>query len=183
MTVIAAFLGTQTLGDFIMYHLVAASVTRALPGARLVAVYRADRPYKDLITLMNPHVTAIQRLRADPAVVLPLDALETGLGGLPPPDLFLPPSALDAGRMVGAPPALRIPDELAPALAQAGATLNDVVQITTYISEPGVFEAIGPVLGEIFADIRPTNAAVVVDFPVPGVKVEISAIAVIGCGA
>lgn len=71
----------------------------------------------------------------------------------------------------------------APALAQAGATLNDVVQITTYISEPGVFEAIGPVLGEIFADIRPTNAAVVVDFPVPGVKVEISAIAVIGCGA
>lgn len=112
-------MGNQTLGDFVMYHLVAASVTRALPGARLVAVYRADRPYKDLITLMNPHVTAIQRLRADPAVVLPLDALETGLGGLPPPDLFLPPSALDAGRMVGAPPALRIPDELAPALAQA----------------------------------------------------------------
>ncbi len=69
-----------------------------------------------------------------------------------------------------------------PALAEAGASLRDVVQITTYISEPGLFEVIGPVLGEIFGDIRPTNAAIVVAFPVEGVKVEISAIAVIGCG-
>jgi enamine deaminase RidA (YjgF/YER057c/UK114 family) len=44
-----------------------------------------------------------------------------------------------------------------------------------------VFTAVGPVLGEIFGDIRPTKAAVVVQFPVPNVKVEISATAVIGC--
>jgi len=69
-----------------------------------------------------------------------------------------------------------------PPLNEAGATLKDVVQITTYVTAPEVFDAIGSTLGEIFGDIRPTNAAVVVQFPVPHVKVEISATAVIGCG-
>ena len=70
-----------------------------------------------------------------------------------------------------------------PPLAQAGASLKDVVQLTTYVSDAAVFAAIGPELGRIFGDIRPTNAALVVGFPVPGVKVEIAATAVIGCGA
>ena len=70
-----------------------------------------------------------------------------------------------------------------PALAQAGASLKDVVQLTTYVSDASVFAVVGPELGRIFGDIRPTNAALVVGFPVPGVKVEIAAIAVIGCGA
>lgn len=69
-----------------------------------------------------------------------------------------------------------------PALATAGATLADVVQITTYVTSKEVFEIVGPVLGEIFGDIRPTNAALVVAFPVPDVVVEISATAIIGCG-
>ncbi|MCA8967507.1 MAG: RidA family protein [Planctomycetes bacterium] len=69
-----------------------------------------------------------------------------------------------------------------PALAKAGAKLSDIVQITTYVTSPEVFQTIGPVLGEIFGDIRPTNAALVVAFPVPDVVVEISATAVIGCG-
>ena len=70
-----------------------------------------------------------------------------------------------------------------PAIEKAGGTLKDVVQITTYVTEPEVFAAIGPELGKIFGDIRPTNAALVVAFPVPDVKVEISATAVIGCGS
>ncbi|QKV20031.1 RidA family protein [Oricola thermophila] len=70
-----------------------------------------------------------------------------------------------------------------PALEKAGGSLKDVVQITTYVTEPEVFTAIGPELGKIFGDIRPTNAALVVAFPVPDVKVEISATAVIGCGS
>ena len=69
-----------------------------------------------------------------------------------------------------------------PALTRAGASLKDVVQITTYVTAPEVFQAIGPTLGEIFGDILPTNAALVVQFPGPNVKVEIAAIAVIGCG-
>jgi len=67
-------------------------------------------------------------------------------------------------------------------LSKAGASLKDIVQITTYVTSAEVFATIGPVLGEIFGDIRPTNAALVVQFPVPNVKVEISAVAVIGCG-
>lgn len=69
-----------------------------------------------------------------------------------------------------------------PALQKAGARLADVVQISTYVTSAEVFAEIGPVLGEIFGNIRPTNAAVVVQFPVPNVKVEIAAVAVIGCG-
>lgn len=69
-----------------------------------------------------------------------------------------------------------------PALARAGASLKDVVQITTYVTSAEVFQIIGPTLGEIFGDILPTNAALVVQFPVPNVKVEIAAVAIIGCG-
>lgn len=69
-----------------------------------------------------------------------------------------------------------------PALAKAGAALKDVVQITTYVTAPEIFQTIGPVLGEIFGNIRPTNAAIVVAFPVPDVNVEIAAIASVGCG-
>lgn len=68
-------------------------------------------------------------------------------------------------------------------LAKAGARLQDIVQITTYVTAPEVFAEIGPELGRIFADVRPVNAALVVGFPVPGVKVEIAAVAVIGCGS
>jgi enamine deaminase RidA (YjgF/YER057c/UK114 family) len=68
-----------------------------------------------------------------------------------------------------------------PSLEAAGASLKDIVQITTYVTSAEVFATIGPVLGEIFGDIKPTNAALVVQFPVPLVKVEISATAVIGC--
>ncbi len=69
-----------------------------------------------------------------------------------------------------------------PALAKTGASLKDVVQIQTYVTSSEVFQAIGPTLGEIFGGILPTNAALVVQFPVPNVKVEIAAVAVIGCG-
>ena len=69
-----------------------------------------------------------------------------------------------------------------PALQKAGARLADIVQLTTYIESAEVFEAIGPTLREIFGDIRPANTALVVAFPIPLAKVEISAIAVVGCG-
>jgi enamine deaminase RidA (YjgF/YER057c/UK114 family) len=68
-------------------------------------------------------------------------------------------------------------------LAEAGARLADVVQLTTYVASAQVFEAIGPELGRIFGDVRPVNTALVVDFPIPGAKIEIAAVAVIGCGA
>ena len=70
-----------------------------------------------------------------------------------------------------------------PALEKAGAKLSDIVQISTYVTAPEVFtEQVGPELGKIFNNILPTNCALVVKFPVPGVVVEILATAVIGCG-
>ncbi len=70
-----------------------------------------------------------------------------------------------------------------PSLEKAGASLRDIVQITTYVTSPDIFQVIGPELGKIFGDIRPTNAALVVAFPVPDVVVEISATAVISSGS
>ncbi len=67
-------------------------------------------------------------------------------------------------------------------LSRVGATLGDIVQITTYVASTEVFEAVGPELGRIFAGILPVNTALVVDFPIPGAKIEIAAVAVIGCG-
>lgn len=70
-----------------------------------------------------------------------------------------------------------------PSLAKAGSSLKDIVQITVYVTAPEIFQTIGPELGKIFGDIRPTNAALVVAFPVPDAKVEIAATAIIGCGS
>lgn len=69
-----------------------------------------------------------------------------------------------------------------PSLKKAGASLRDIVQITTYVTAPEVFEKVGPELGKIFGETPPTNAALVVKFPVPDVVVEISGTAVVGCG-
>ena len=71
---------------------------------------------------------------------------------------------------------------MTPSLEAAGTKLSDIVQITTYVTSPEVFQQVGPELGKIFGNIRPTNAALVVAFPIPDVVVEISATAVIGCG-
>ena len=67
-------------------------------------------------------------------------------------------------------------------LSRAGASLGDIVQLTTYVASTGVFDAVGPELGRIFASALPVNTALVVDFPIKGVKIEIAAVAVIGCG-
>lgn len=68
------------------------------------------------------------------------------------------------------------------ALAKAGASPRDIVQCTTYVSDASYWEAVGKVLGEWGGEIRPTQCALVVQFPFPAIKVEIMVVAVIGCG-
>jgi len=68
------------------------------------------------------------------------------------------------------------------ALGQAGGNLRDIVQLTTYVTSPEIFSEIGPEMGKIFCDILPTNAALVIAFPIEGILVEMSATAIIGCG-
>jgi enamine deaminase RidA (YjgF/YER057c/UK114 family) len=48
------------------------------------------------------------------------------------------------------------------ALAEAGASFADVVRSRVYLIDAADFEAIGPVHGEIFGDIRPANTTLVV---------------------
>ncbi len=131
---IVAFLGTQVLGDFIEYHLQAASVARSVRNARLLVVYRDDRPYKGFATLLNPAVTSTLALPADANSIVPIDWFDgrTDVPGRPfgpewyanrfhDPDLLLTPSmmGLHLTRRLGPPPGLRIPEAMEASLAAA----------------------------------------------------------------
>jgi len=129
---ITAFLGHQALGEFVMQHLTAASVARALPGSRMGVIYRDDRPYKNFITMMNPYVSATIRIPAGNNAVIPLDWVDGDDDapdrpfdatwreqGFHKPDIFLTPSMLDIGCCLAPAPGLRIPPHMIDLLSQA----------------------------------------------------------------
>ncbi len=129
--VIAAFIGCQALGNFIMNQIVAASIARAIPGSRLALIFRNDRPYKSFITLCNPFVTRAVPIEADPQNVFPLDWFDgrQNVAGRPfdgpwyedgyhNPDLVLTASMLDIWGCLWPPPGFRVPDDLALPLSQ-----------------------------------------------------------------
>jgi enamine deaminase RidA (YjgF/YER057c/UK114 family) len=67
------------------------------------------------------------------------------------------------------------------ALAEAGASAEDVVRTRTYLTRAEDWEEAGRAHGEVFADIRPANAIIVVrGFVDPRWIVEIEADAVVG---
>jgi len=59
------------------------------------------------------------------------------------------------------------------ALAEAGFALADVVRATYYITDAAYWDAIGPVLGAAFGDIRPAASCLVVGLVKPEMKIEI----------
>jgi putative glycosyltransferase (TIGR04372 family) len=124
---VVAFLGTQVLGDFIEYSLQAATVARSVRGGKLAVIYRDDRPYKNLVTLLNPAVTAAVRIPEDANRIVPMDWFdgrddvagrpfddEWYQNGFHRPDLFLTPSmmGLHLCRRLAEPPAFRIPQAM-----------------------------------------------------------------------
>ncbi len=130
--VFLAILGTQAMGDYIMFHLVAASIARAVPGSKLVVVFRDDRPYKAFFNSLNPHVTTTLKANADPNFVIPLDWFdgETDVSGRPfgeewyeqgfhKPDILLTPSMLDIGKCLWPAPQFRVPSDIVPTLTEA----------------------------------------------------------------
>jgi enamine deaminase RidA (YjgF/YER057c/UK114 family) len=59
------------------------------------------------------------------------------------------------------------------ALAEAGASLGDVVRVRYYVRDATDWPAIVPVLGEVFGAIRPAATALVCGLVDPRMKIEI----------
>jgi len=71
-------------------------------------------------------------------------------------------------------------ETIAKALADAGASLKDVVRTRVYLVDMAHFDAVGRIHGEFFGDIRPANTTLQVSaFVNPDYLVEIEADAVI----
>lgn len=59
------------------------------------------------------------------------------------------------------------------ALAQAGFDMKDVIRANYYISKPEYADAIVPVLGKVFGDVRPAITLLVAQLMKPEMKIEI----------
>ena len=59
------------------------------------------------------------------------------------------------------------------ALAEAGATLSDVVRVRYYVPNPTDWPLIVPVLGDIFGTIRPAATALFCGLVDPRMKIEV----------
>lgn len=63
------------------------------------------------------------------------------------------------------------------ALAEAGASLADIVRVRYYVTDIADWPDIVPVLGEIFGTIRPAATALICGLVDPRMKIEIEATA------
>lgn len=59
------------------------------------------------------------------------------------------------------------------ALAEAGASLKDVVRVRYYITDMAHYEALSAVAGETFGDVRPAATMLVCGLTAPEMKLEI----------
>ncbi len=66
------------------------------------------------------------------------------------------------------------------ALGAAGATLDDVVKVTVFITDVANFAGMNAVYTEFFGDTRPARSTVRVDLVLAGALVEVEATAVVG---
>lgn len=62
---------------------------------------------------------------------------------------------------------------IARALEQAGASLDDVVRVRYLLTDAALFERLAPLFGEHFRDARPAATAMVVGLVDPRMKIEI----------
>jgi enamine deaminase RidA (YjgF/YER057c/UK114 family) len=66
---------------------------------------------------------------------------------------------------------------IAAALAEAGCTLDDLVQVRIYVTSREEFLRIVPIVGKHCGPARPANATVICDLVLPEMRVEIEATA------
>ncbi|TXK19648.1 RidA family protein [Homoserinibacter sp. GY 40078] len=69
---------------------------------------------------------------------------------------------------------------IAAALAEAGASLDDVVRVHYLLPDGGDFEACWPVLREAFGQARPAATMIQVPLMDPAMRIEIEVTAVVG---
>lgn len=69
------------------------------------------------------------------------------------------------------------------ALAEAGASLQDVLRVRYYITDMAHYDALVEVAGTTFGEIRPAATMVVCRLTTPEMKLEIEATARIGAGS
>jgi enamine deaminase RidA (YjgF/YER057c/UK114 family) len=62
---------------------------------------------------------------------------------------------------------------IAAALGQAGCSLDDVVRVRYYLTDPALFEPLAPVFGQYFALARPAATAIVCQLIDPRMALEI----------
>jgi enamine deaminase RidA (YjgF/YER057c/UK114 family) len=62
---------------------------------------------------------------------------------------------------------------IAAALAQAGASLDDVVRVRYYLADAALFGRLAPIFGEMFARARPAATAIVCGLVDPRMLIEI----------
>jgi enamine deaminase RidA (YjgF/YER057c/UK114 family) len=104
------------------------------------------------------------------AVVDGDDVFISGTTGYDYATMIMPEAAADQAR--------NIAKTFAAVLAEAGATLADIVRLQTFVTHPDYCEPVLRVQGEIFGDIRPAAAIYVVGALLrPEMKVEIEATA------
>ena len=69
---------------------------------------------------------------------------------------------------------------IAKALAEAGASLGDVVRIRYYLIDMSVYDAVVAAAGEAFGEIRPAATMVLAGLTTPEMKIEVEVTARIG---
>ncbi len=62
---------------------------------------------------------------------------------------------------------------IAAALAEADATMDDVVRVMVYVTDASYFQTVGPVLGKYFKVAKPANTTIVCGLVDAAMKVEI----------
>ncbi len=88
----------------------------------------------------------------------------SGTAGYDPENGRFPPTAVEQAR--------RALQTIAQALAQADASLQDVVNVRVYLADRADVMEVSQVLGQAFRDPRPTNTTILCGFPVEDIKVE-----------
>lgn len=93
----------------------------------------------------------------------------SGTAGMDPATNAFPEDAVDQARFALA--------TIAGALAEAGASMADIVQVRVYLADRADVMPVSALLGGTFSDPRPTNTTIICGFPVPEIKVEFEVVA------